>query len=95
VWDTTSDTLLQKDYFSKVPRTGEKLDYEIFTNTYFLNHYRAYRDAIRAVWPQSIMLCQPPVMEVPPDLKGTVDDDHNMVHAVHFYDGLTLMTKHW
>jgi hypothetical protein len=95
VWDTTSDTLLQKDYFSKVPRTGEKLDYEIFTNTYFLNHYRAYRDAIRAVWPQSIMLCQPPVMEVPPDLKGTVDDDPNMVHAVHFYDGLTLMTKHW
>ncbi|KAJ5965505.1 glycosyl hydrolase [Penicillium waksmanii] len=95
VWDTTSDTLLQKDYFSKVPKTGEKLDYEVFTNTYFLNHYRAYRDAIRAVWPQSIMLCQPPVMEVPPDLKGTVDDDPNMVHAVHFYDGLTLMTKHW
>ncbi|CAI7677974.1 unnamed protein product [Penicillium pancosmium] len=95
VWDSTSDTLLQKDYFSKVPKTGEKLDYEVFTNTYFLNHYRAYRDAIRAVWPQSIMLCQPPVMEVPPDLKGTVDDDPNMVHAVHFYDGLTLMTKHW
>ncbi|KAJ5197954.1 glycosyl hydrolase [Penicillium cinerascens] len=95
VWDTYTDTLLQKDYFSKVPRTGDKLDYEIFTNTYFLHHYQAYRDAIRDVWPEAILLCQPPVMEVPPDLKGTVDDDPNMVHAVHYYDGLTLLTKHW
>ncbi|KAJ6157770.1 glycosyl hydrolase [Penicillium chermesinum] len=95
VWDTSTDTLLQKDYFSKIPQTGEKMNYEKFTNTYFLNHYRAFRDAIRSVWPQSIMLCQPPVMEVPPDLKGTIDDDPNMVHAVHYYDGLTLMTKHW
>lgn len=95
VWDPSTDTLLQKDYFSKVPRTGEKMDYEKFTNTYFLQHYRAYRDAIREVWPESIMLCQPPVMEVPPDLKGSIDDDPNMVHAVHFYDGLTLITKHW
>lgn len=95
VWDSSSDTLLQKDYFSKVPQTGEPLNYEIFTNTYFLHHYRAYRDAIRDVWPESILLCQPPVMELPPDLKGTVDDDPNMIHAVHYYDGLTLMTKHW
>ncbi|OJJ48635.1 hypothetical protein ASPZODRAFT_1646406 [Penicilliopsis zonata CBS 506.65] len=95
VWDPATDQLLQKDYFSKNPQTGEKLDYEKFTNTYFINHYRTYRDAIRGVWPESIMFCQPPVMEVPPDLKGTVDDDSNMVHAVHFYDGLTLLTKHW
>ncbi|KAJ5797719.1 glycosyl hydrolase [Penicillium pulvis] len=95
VWDPLTDTLLQKDYFSKVPMTGEKLDYEKFTNKYFLHHYRAYRDAIRNIWPDAIMLCQPPVMEVPPVLKGTIDDDPNMVHAVHFYDGLTLITKHW
>lgn len=95
VWDPSTDTLLQKDYFSKVPKTGEKLDYEIFTNTYFMDHYRVYRDAIRAVWPEAIMLCQPPVMEIPPDIKGSVDDDPNMVHAVHYYDGLTLLTKHW
>ncbi|KAJ5118739.1 glycosyl hydrolase [Penicillium atrosanguineum] len=95
IWDPNTDTLLQKDYFSKVPQTGDKLNYEIFTNTYFLNHYRSYRDAIRDVWPEAILLCQPPVMELPPDLKGTVDDDPNMVHAVHYYDGLTLLTKHW
>lgn len=95
VWDPSTGTLLQKDYFSKFPQTGDKLDYEKFTNSYFLDHYRAYKDAIRSVWPEAIMLCQPPVMEVPPDIKGTPDDDPNMVHAVHFYDGLTLLTKHW
>jgi hypothetical protein len=95
VWDPSSDKLLRSDYFSKSQRTGEHLSYEKFTNSYFLQQYRAYRDAIRSVWPGSIMLCEPPVMEIPPDLKGTVDDDPNMVHAVHYYDGLTLLTKHW
>ena len=95
VWDPSSDQLLRKDYFAKRPRTGEPLDYDKFTNSYFLEHYRAYRDALRSVWPGAIMLCQPPVMEIPPDLKGTIDDDPNMVHAVHYYDGLTLLTKHW
>lgn len=95
VWDPSSDKLLKQDYFSANPTTGEPLNYDKFTNTYFMNWYRAYRDAIRSVWPESIMFCQPPILEVPPDLKGTVDDDPNMVHAVHFYDGLTIMTKHW
>ncbi|KAL3453453.1 glycoside hydrolase superfamily [Aspergillus insuetus] len=95
VWDPVTDELLQKDYFAKKPRTGEPLDYDKFTNTYFLEHYRAYTEAIRSVWPGSIMLCQPPVMEIPPDLKGSNDDDPNMIHAVHYYDGLTLMSKHW
>ncbi|KAJ6178822.1 hypothetical protein N7519_009283 [Penicillium mononematosum] len=95
VWDPSTDVLLQKDYFAKRPQTGEPLDYEKFTNSYFLDHYRAYKNAIRGIWPDAIMFCQPPVMEVPPDIKGTIDDDPNMVHAVHFYDGLTLLTKHW
>ncbi|RHZ51920.1 sterylglucosidase 1 [Aspergillus thermomutatus] len=95
VWDPSSDQLLQKDYFAKKPQTGEPLNYDKFTNTYFMEHYRAYRDALRSVWPEAIIFCQPPVMEVPPDLKGTVDDDPNMVHAVHYYDGITLLTKHW
>ncbi|KAJ5170115.1 Glycoside hydrolase superfamily [Penicillium coprophilum] len=97
VWDSSKgqEILLQKDYFSRNPLTGEKLDYEGFTNSYFLDHYRAYKDAIRSVCGSTIMFCQPPVMELPPSSKGTADDDPNMVHAVHFYDGLTLLTKHW
>ncbi|KAI1959373.1 endo-1,4-beta-glucanase [Ophidiomyces ophidiicola] len=95
VWDPKSNTLLKKDYFAKDPKTGVPLDYEGFTNQYFMDHFRKYRDAIRSVHPNAILFCQPPVMEMPPNLKGTADDDPNMVHAVHFYDGLTLMTKHW
>lgn len=95
VWDLPSDKLLKPDYFAKSHNTGEDLDYEMFTNSYFLDYFRSYRDAIRSVWSDAIMFCQPPILEVPPDLKGTVDDDPNMVHTVHYYDGLTIMTKHW
>ncbi|KAJ5753530.1 uncharacterized protein N7511_007683 [Penicillium nucicola] len=95
VWDPTNDNLIHNDYFSKTPGSDEDLDYEKFTNTYFLEHYRAYRDAIRSVCEGTIMFCQPPVMEIPPKIKDTIDDDPNMVHAVHFYDGLTLLRKHW
>lgn len=95
VWDPASDELLKKEYFAKHPKTGEPLNYEKFTNTYFMEHYRAFRGALRGVWPEAILFCQPPVMEVPPVMKGTADDDPNMVHAVHYYDGITLLTKHW
>ncbi|PGH23823.1 hypothetical protein AJ80_02071 [Polytolypa hystricis UAMH7299] len=95
VWDPSTDTLLKKDYFARDPKNGEQLDYEGFTNQYFMAHYRKFRNEIRSAHSDSIMFCQPPVMEIPPTIKGTVDDDPNMVHAVHYYDGLTLMRKHW
>ncbi|KAL1958949.1 hypothetical protein VTO42DRAFT_3502 [Malbranchea cinnamomea] len=95
VWDPSTETLLRKDYFAKDPNTGETLDYPTFSKHYFMDHYRKYRDAIRSVHADAIMFLQPPVLEIPPTIKGTPDDEPNMVHAVHFYDGLTLMTKHW
>jgi hypothetical protein len=95
VWDPCKNILLRKDYFSKDPLSGEKLNYERFTNSYFLSHYRSYKEAIRGVSKDAIMFCQPPVMEIPPKLEGSADDEPNMVHAVHFYDGLTLLTKRW
>lgn len=95
VWDPTSDELLRKDYFAKHPTTGELLNYEYFTNNYFMTYYRKYRDAIRNVHTDAIMFCQPPVLEIPPLLRGTKDDDPNMVFAPHFYDGITLMMKKW
>lgn len=95
VWDPSTDTFLRKDYFAKNPKTGETLDYQGFTNEYFMSHYRKFRDAIRSVHSNAILLCQPPILEIPPSIKGTDDDDPNMVHASHYYDGLTIMTKHW
>lgn len=95
VWDPKTDILINKAYFRTNPRTGEVLEYEVFTNTYFMDYYRKHRDAIRAHHMNSILFCQPPVLEIPPSIKGTADDDPKMVYAPHYYDGLTLMTKKW
>ncbi|KAF1988178.1 glycoside hydrolase family 5 protein [Aulographum hederae CBS 113979] len=95
VWDPATDTLLKNDYFASKPQTGEKIDYEWFTNSYWMHYYRQHRDTIRAVFPETIMFCQPPVLEIPPTIKGTSDEDPNMVFAPHYYDGITLMMKKW
>ncbi|KAI4109200.1 MAG: hypothetical protein L6R37_000631 [Teloschistes peruensis] len=95
LWDPSNDTLLKKDYFAKDPESGRKIDYEYFTNKWFMAYYRKHREAITSVYPDSVMFCQPPVMEIPPSLKGTVDDGPNMVFSPHFYDGVTLMMKKW
>ncbi|KAL9058658.1 MAG: hypothetical protein Q9162_001665 [Coniocarpon cinnabarinum] len=95
VWDPSTDTLLRPDHFARDPNTGDTINYEYFTNHYFMSYYRRYRNAIRAIFPATILFCQPPVLEIPPTLKGTDDDDPNMVYSPHWYDGVTLMTKKW
>ena len=94
IWDPSSDHLVRKDYFAKGP-DGRTIDFERFTNTYFMDYYRKYRDAITGIHSDAIMFCQPPVMEIPPSIKGTKDDSPNMVYTPHFYDGITLLTKKW
>ncbi|KAK3985915.1 glycoside hydrolase superfamily [Cladorrhinum sp. PSN332] len=96
VWDPSSDTLLKKDYFGKHPSTGDHIDYPYFTNHYFMDCFRNYRDAIREHHKDAIILLQGPTMEIPPNIKGTPDgDDPLLVYAPHWYDGITLMTKKW
>ena len=95
VWDPSTDEILNNSYFARDPRSGAKMDYEYFTNHWFMDYYRRHRDMVRAIFPNTIMLCQPPVLEIPPSIKGTVDDDENMVFVPHFYDGITLVTKKW
>lgn len=94
VWDPSLDILLKKDYFHVNPK-GEVLDYEVFTNTYFMDFYRRFRDTIRSIHKDCIIFMQPPVLEIPPAIKGTADDDPKMVYAPHYYDGVTLMMKKW
>ncbi|KAL9020724.1 MAG: hypothetical protein Q9185_002040 [Variospora sp. 1 TL-2023] len=95
LWDPSNDTLLKKDYFAKDPESGLKIDYEYFTNKWFMSYYRKHREALTSIHSDAIMFCQPPVLEIPPSLKGTEDDDPNMVFSPHFYDGVTLMMKKW
>ncbi|CAK7208701.1 hypothetical protein SCUCBS95973_000191 [Sporothrix curviconia] len=95
VWDMSKGELLRKDYFAKNPQTGETIDYPCFTDTYFMEHYRSIRNTVRTYHPDAIMLLQGPTMELPPQIKGTADDEVRLVYAPHFYDGITLMTKKW
>ncbi|KAK7431516.1 hypothetical protein QQZ08_002007 [Neonectria magnoliae] len=95
VWNTETDTLLLKDYFAKNPNTGKTIDYPEFTNTYFMDAWRKYVQTCRASHKDCIMLMQYPTLELPPQIKGTADDDPNMAFTPHYYDGITLMTKHW
>jgi hypothetical protein len=95
VWDPSTDMLLKKDYFSKSPHTGQRIDYPAFTNTYFMDLYRQWRDAIRSHHKDSLLLLQYPTLELPPQIKGTEDDDPKMGFSPHYYDGITLMTKKW
>ncbi|TDZ48249.1 putative glycosyl hydrolase [Colletotrichum trifolii] len=95
VWDPKTDTLLNKNYFAKNPNTGKAIDHPEFTNTYFMHSYRLYRDAIRPIHKNCIMLMQYPTLELPPQIKGTEDDDPLMAFSPHWYDGITLMTKRW
>jgi hypothetical protein len=95
VWDPSTDELKKPFYFTNHPTSGEKIDEQFYINNYFMDHYRRYKNAIRSVWPEAIMFIQPCPFEIPPKLKGTKDDDPNMVFASHFYDGITLITKKW
>ncbi|KAI9902048.1 hypothetical protein N3K66_003865 [Trichothecium roseum] len=95
VWDLASETLLKKDYFTKNPNDGKPITHPHFNNTYFMDFYRDYSKACRAVHKDCIMLMQFPTLELPPEIKGTPDDDPKMAFTPHYYDGITLMTKHW
>lgn len=95
VWDMASDTILNKLYFAKNPRTGATIDYPTFTNTYFMDFWRSYSKSCRSQHKDCLMLMQYPTLELPPEIKGTADDDPKMAFTPHFYDGITLMTKHW
>lgn len=95
VWDPETDSILRKDYFAKNPRTGKTIDYPEFTNTYFMDLYRKYSKSCREHHKDCIMLMQYPTLELPPQIKGTEDDDPKMAFTPHYYDGITLMTKHW
>nr|POE96961.1 putative glycosyl hydrolase [Quercus suber] len=95
VWDPETDEMKLPQYFAKHPKTGDEVDQDYWTNNNFLDYYRKYKHAIRGVWPDAMMMMQPSPFEVPPRIKGTKDDDKNMIFASHFYDGITLITKKW
>ncbi|KZT57529.1 glycoside hydrolase family 5 protein, partial [Calocera cornea HHB12733] len=92
VWDPATGTCLRPDYFAHPPDRPDKD--VVFVRDYWLPHWQAYARRIRALHPEAILFIQPPVFVRPPlipeeDLKGRA------AYSPHYYDGLTLMTRHW
>lgn len=93
VWNPSSDDDVVCDYFSKDPTSGAPID---FVAQFWLPHWKAYVAMIRHAQPQAVVFVQTPVFELPPP--GVHDDGMLAERACaspHFYDGLTLITKHW
>ena len=93
VWDHTKQTALDKSYFS------DKVTGFEYSKDGWQAHWLDWAKMIREVHAEAIHFILPPVFAVPPSFK----DDEACVKALsrraalstHFYDGLTLITKHW
>lgn len=95
VWDDDSNTLLINDYFSKIPSTGQPIDEVVFVNTYWTRFWNKFYFAFRERNKDIYLLAQPPIFALPPDLKDSAFIDNRVIYTPHYYDGLTLVQKHW
>ncbi|RDB19404.1 hypothetical protein Hypma_013606 [Hypsizygus marmoreus] len=91
VWDVETGFMLQDDYFRYSPETGDAVD---FLEDYWKPHFVKFAERIRASHPEAIMFVQPPVFAPPPALDEAVLKGR-CVYSPHYYDGLTLVTRHW
>ncbi|KAH9465514.1 hypothetical protein Pst134EA_013397 [Puccinia striiformis f. sp. tritici] len=95
IWDPETDTVLQPNYFNQCRQDITKP--ADFAALYWRPHLNAYCHMIRQIHPEAILFVHPPVFEIPPNLSPTLLPilEHRSVFSSHFYDGLTLVTKHW
>ena len=93
VWDINSGELLIPDYFSKF-RGDESIRKLEWLTDYWLPNWISWAKIVRSFHPEAIHFIQPPVFHVPPKI---ISDEvkNRAAYSSHFYDGLTLFTKHW
>lgn len=92
IWDVESGYVMIPDYFLSLPPEGERS--VVFIEDYWRPHWQAFASRIRRAHPEAILFVAPPVFAPPPpideeDLKGRA------CLSTHYYDGLTLLTRHW
>lgn len=93
VWDVESGYILQPEYFRCPPFDPDRP--VVFETDFWKPHWRAYSARIREAHPEGIHFVQPPVFAQPPPLDGPDDLRGRCCYSGHYYDGLTLVTRHW
>jgi hypothetical protein len=89
VWNVETGELLRPDYFSQVQgRPAE------FGADFWLPFFQEWAPIIREVHPDAILFAHSPVFQIPPKITSP-DLKNRVAFSSHFYDGLTLITKHW
>ncbi|KAF8499340.1 glycoside hydrolase [Hysterangium stoloniferum] len=93
VWDVHASEFTNPFYFASSPaRPNEPVS---FVETYWKAHWRKYVQRIRQSHPEAIHFVQPPVFVEPPPLDEKDDLRGRACYSGHYYDGLTLVTRHW
>jgi hypothetical protein len=92
VWEPTTSALLKPDYFTTLPSDPSHV--VEFTDDFFTFHWMSYASTVRLHHPEAIHFIQAPVFHPPPRLPESVLKNR-AASSPHYYDGLTLMTKHW
>ncbi|EIW85830.1 glycoside hydrolase family 5 protein [Coniophora puteana RWD-64-598 SS2] len=90
VWDVESGEILLPTYFRFSSGKGEVN----FLKDHWLPHLDTYFSAIRVHHPNAIAFVQPPVFAKPPPVPESILGGR-ACYAAHYYDGLTLLTRHW
>ncbi|EAU82009.1 cytoplasmic protein [Coprinopsis cinerea okayama7 len=91
VWDIQTGYVLRPDYFKFHPETQEEVS---FISDFWKPHFLAYSSRLRKSHPEAIWFVQPPVFAKPPQI-ATDDLRGRACYSPHYYDGLTLITRHW
>jgi hypothetical protein len=92
VWDVERGFLVKPDYFRYSPETGEPVE---SIADFWRPHFVTFTRRIRASHPEAIMFVQPPVFVQPPTLDEESVLKGRCAYSGHYYDGLTLITRHW
>jgi hypothetical protein len=99
VWDIETGYVMRPDYFRYLPAVefagpqAEVAEVE-FVADYWAPHWQAWARRIRQAHPEAIHFVAPPVFAQPPPLPAQ-DLAGRCAYSAHYYDGLTLVTRHW
>lgn len=94
VWDIETGEFINPHYFASPPTDPYPYRRVTFVDDYWKAHWQEYARRIRASHPEAIHFVQPPVFVQPPSLSES-DLQGRACYSGHYYDGLTLVTRHW